>query len=198
MTTRATIRVACRLGISPERLFDAWLAPEVAGKWLFASASRPLAHAEIDARVAGGFRFVESRDDATIEHTGKYLEVARPRRLVFALHAGSQLPVGTRVTVEIVPAARHSHVTVIHENLPADAANRMECRWTGMLYGLGATLAGGNGRPAPVLFRKGPMRGARGRQGILVPAKGRTMSKSSLPQRLQSASNIQGDTRCDS
>ena len=182
--TRTTIRIACRLGISPERLFDAWLTPEVTGNWLFASASRPLAHAEIDARVAGGFRFIESDDGAAIEHTGKYIEIARPRRLVFTLHAGGRLQVTTRVIVEIIPVGRHSHVTVIHENLPAAEANRMECRWTGMLYGLGVSLAGGNGRAAPVLFRKGPMRGARSSHGVLVPARGRPMSKSGLPQRL--------------
>ena len=196
--TRATIRVACRLGLSPERLFEAWLAPGTACKWLFASASRPLAHAEIDARIAGGFRFIEADHGDAIEHTGKYIEIERPRRLVFTLHAGRHLPVATRVIVEIVPVGRHSHVTVIHENLPVEEANRMECRWTGMLYGLGVSLAGRNGRAAPVLFRKGPMRGARSRHAVLAPARDRAMSKSGLPQRLQNAANIQGDTRCDS
>src|SRR2546422_8524707 len=41
------------------RVFGAWLDPEVAGQWLFATASRPMAHAEIDARVEGSFRFMD-------------------------------------------------------------------------------------------------------------------------------------------
>src|SRR5258708_6816799 len=46
----AVIRVARRYAASSARVFDAWLDPEFAGRWLFATASRPLAHVAIDAR----------------------------------------------------------------------------------------------------------------------------------------------------
>src|SRR5688572_32910930 len=51
----ASIRVTRRLSAPAERVFDAWLEPEVAGRWLFATASRPMARVEVDARVGGSF-----------------------------------------------------------------------------------------------------------------------------------------------
>src|SRR5450755_2174570 len=45
------IRVKKRYDAPSRCIFNAWLDPEVAGKWLFATASRPMAHVEIDGRV---------------------------------------------------------------------------------------------------------------------------------------------------
>jgi hypothetical protein len=53
-TQRVTaLRVTRRYGMRPTRVFAAWLDPAVAGRWLFATASRPLAHVQIDGRVEG-------------------------------------------------------------------------------------------------------------------------------------------------
>jgi uncharacterized protein YndB with AHSA1/START domain len=170
-----TIRVACRLAASPERVFDAWLDSRIAALWLFATATQPLTQTAIDARVAGAFRLVDGGNDGTTEYSGEYEEIVRPRRLVFSLQAGGHLPVATRVLVDIRPRARSSYLTVIHENLPPPEAHGMECRWTGMLYGLGVTLAGG--RPTEVRFRKGPIR--------RLAASERPLSKSGQIHRLE-------------
>lgn len=81
----AAIRITRRFSAPPEHVFDAWLDPEVAGRWLFATASRPMTHVEIDARVEGSFCFAEQRDGETIEYTGEYVEIVPHRRLVFTL-----------------------------------------------------------------------------------------------------------------
>jgi uncharacterized protein YndB with AHSA1/START domain len=139
---RAVIRVACPYRASSARVFDAWLDPEVARKWLFATASYPLAHVEIDARVEGSFRFVDRRDGDIAEYTGEYLEIIPHRRLVFTLASGKYPRGDTRVTVEIASRTNSCELTLIHENVPPNCAERMEGRWTGILYGLGVTLAG--------------------------------------------------------
>jgi uncharacterized protein YndB with AHSA1/START domain len=99
----AAIRVTSRFSAPPERVFNAWLDPEVAGKWLFATALRPVAHVEIDARVGGSFRFAERRDGEIIERTGEYIEIVPRRRLVFTLSIEDHPQVITRATVEITP-----------------------------------------------------------------------------------------------
>lgn len=136
----AEIRVRRRFGASAERVFDAWLDPTVAGRWLFATATRPITHVEIDARVAGAFRFAERSEGRLTQHTGEYLEIVPPRRLAFTLVVGNRTV--TRVTVEIEPVRTGCELTLTHAGLPSDRADQSEARWTGILYGLGVTLAG--------------------------------------------------------
>jgi len=145
----AAIRVTRRFSAPPECVFDAWLDPEVAGKWLFATASRPMVRVAIDARVEGSFCFVDRQYGKDLEYTGEYLEISPPRRLVFTLAAEHQPQVLTRVRVEIAPRATGCTLTLTHENVAADYASRTEARWTGMLYGLGETLDASSGRGEP-------------------------------------------------
>lgn len=41
-------------------------------------------HLAVDPRAGGGFSCKLEQDDEVVEHTGKYLEVVRPRRLAFS------------------------------------------------------------------------------------------------------------------
>lgn len=79
---RRTIRVTKRFSVSPERIFDAWLEPKTAGKFLFSTPTGTMVRVEIDARVGGAFRFTDRRDGEDIDHTGTYVEIDRPKRLV--------------------------------------------------------------------------------------------------------------------
>ena len=140
---RAAIRVTRRFRAPPDQVFNAWLDPEIAGEWLFATASHPMARVEIDARVGGSFRFVDQRDGEMTEYTGEYVEIVPHRRLAFSLSVEKCPHVITRVMVEIVPMKNGCALTLTHENLPPDYVSRTEGRWTGILYGLGVTLDSG-------------------------------------------------------
>ena len=143
------IRVTSRFRAAPERVFNAWLDPNVARRWLFATASRPMQHVQIDARIEGSFHIAERRDGNGAGHTGEYVEIVPRRRLVFTLRTEEHPDVRTRVTVEIAALRSGSELTLIHENVPPEHANETEGRWTGILYGLGLTLASRAGRSAP-------------------------------------------------
>jgi uncharacterized protein YndB with AHSA1/START domain len=119
-------------------VFDAWLDPGLAGRWLFATATRPMTDVEIDARVGGRFRLAERRNGESHEHRGRYVEIVPHRRLVFSLRERRRV---TRVTVEITPRQRGCELRLRHENLPPERAQDAAARWSGMLYGLGETLA---------------------------------------------------------
>lgn len=82
MRTQApvTVRVARRFNASAERVFDAWLAPKIAGEWLFATATGRMVRVEIDARVGGRFVFVDRRNGEDVEHLGEYLIGEHPHR----------------------------------------------------------------------------------------------------------------------
>lgn len=137
---RPALRVSRRFLASPQRVFDAWLDPEVAGTWLFATASRPMAKVQIDGRVEGSFCFVERHGGAVIEHTGEYLEITPPRRLVFSLTMERYPHALTRVGVGIAPLKKGCELILTHDNVPAACAEDTALRWTGILYGLGVAL----------------------------------------------------------
>jgi len=136
----SVLRVTRRYGAPSARVFNAWLDPEVAGRWLFATASRSIAHVEIDARVEGSFCFVDRRNGEITEYTGEYVEIVPHRRLVFTLSMEEHPPAITRVMVEIAPLKKGCELKLTHENVPQDRASHIQGRWTGILYGLGVTL----------------------------------------------------------
>jgi len=131
-----TIRVTRRFDASAERVFDAWLDPERAAKFLFAMPGGRIVRAEIDARVGGSYCFVDRRDGDDVEHTGTYLEIDRPCRLVFDFLVPKYSTVATRVTVEIAPLGTGCELTLTHDGVAPDYSIRTEAGWNAMLEGL--------------------------------------------------------------
>jgi uncharacterized protein YndB with AHSA1/START domain len=134
------ICVTQRYDVSPARVFDAWLDAKIAGKWLFATASQPMAHVEIEGRVGGSFRFIDRQAGVPIEYLGQYVDIVPDRRLAFTLSMEPLPDVITRVTVAMAPRAEGCALKLVHENVPRGHAGYVEGRWTGILYGLGVTL----------------------------------------------------------
>jgi uncharacterized protein YndB with AHSA1/START domain len=135
------VKVTHHFNASPERVFDAWLDPETAGKWLFATPTGQMVRVEIDARVGGRFVIVDRRNGEDVEHTGEYLEIDRPRRLVFTFGVPKYSPLFTKVTIEIEPAASGCDLTLTNEDVPAEYLSSNEKGWTGILVGLAESLA---------------------------------------------------------
>ena len=80
-----TITASRHYDASAEQIFDAWLNPKLAGKFLFATPTGQMKRVEIDASVGGKFLIVENRNGTDAEHFGEYREITRPKRLVFSL-----------------------------------------------------------------------------------------------------------------
>jgi uncharacterized protein YndB with AHSA1/START domain len=135
-----SIRIVRRFDAPVERVFEAWLAPDIARRWLFATAARPMAHVDIDRRVAGSFRFTDHCDGRSRDHSGNYLEIVPHRRLAFTLRTDDAPHVFTRVSGDIAALKRGCTVTLAHTNVPVRRAIYTRQRWTGILYGLGVTL----------------------------------------------------------
>jgi uncharacterized protein YndB with AHSA1/START domain len=136
-----TVRVTRRFEHSAERVFDAWLDPERAGRWLFATPEGKMVRAEIDARVGGSFCFVDRRDGKDVEHVGTYLEIDRPRRLVFTFAVPTYDPAVTRVIIEIVPAGRGCELTLVNEGVLPEWVRQTEEGWGKLLEALEATIS---------------------------------------------------------
>nr|WP_216618451.1 SRPBCC family protein [Corallococcus carmarthensis] len=128
---------------SAERVFDAWLHPAKARSWLFVTApDKPLVRAEINARVGGRFCFADLRDGEEVEHVGEYLELDRPRRLVFTFGVPKYSQAYDRVTVDIVPDGEGCVLTLTHEMGPDGEKwkDSTQKGWTTLLGGLDTWL----------------------------------------------------------
>ena len=98
------VRVTRRFDFPAEQVFDAFLNPAQAQRFLFATDTGHMVRVEVDARVGGRFVFVDRRDGEDVEHTGQYLEIDRPRRLVFTFGVPKYDPRADVVTIEITAA----------------------------------------------------------------------------------------------
>jgi uncharacterized protein YndB with AHSA1/START domain len=141
MADPIVVRVERHIGAPPEEVFDAWLDADAVGRWLFATPDGVMEKVEIDPRVGGKFLIVERRDGEPAEHFGEYLEIDRPRRLVFTFAAMRDAGY-TRVEIAIVPEGDGSRITLIHEMDAewADYEARTRQGWTKILDGLADAL----------------------------------------------------------
>lgn len=141
MADPIVVTVERHIDAPPETVFDAWLDADSVGQWLFATPDGVMEKVEIDPRVGGKFLIVERRGDALAEHFGEYLEIDRPRRLVFAFAAMREAGY-TKVAVTIAPEGEGSRVTLVHEMDPqwADYEAKTRQGWTKILDGLAHSL----------------------------------------------------------
>jgi len=141
------IRVSRRYAVPAERVFDAWLDVEKARRFLFATSKGQMVRAEIDARIGGAFNFTDRRDGVDAEHIGEYLEIDRPRRLVFTFHTERGSTDLSRVSIDIVARGAGCELTLTHEIDPkwADYKDRTQAGWTTILEGLATTLGSSTG-----------------------------------------------------
>lgn len=136
-----TVRVSRRFAHPPEAVFDAWLDPALAGKFLFATPTGVMKAVEIDSRVGGRFNIVETRDGQDAPHVGEYLEIDRPWRLVFTF--GDEVAFSaTTVTVEITATADGCELTLTHVGVLETWVAQTNAGWTGILETLDRALSG--------------------------------------------------------
>jgi uncharacterized protein YndB with AHSA1/START domain len=140
MSGKVTLRVTHRFAAKPERVFDAWLDPKTACKWLFATPTGTITRCDIDARVGGKFSIVR-QEGMEIDHVGEYHEIDRPRRLVFTFGVPKFSAEMTRVIIEIVANDTGCELTLTHEGVLPDYGERTKEGWATILCNLEKSLA---------------------------------------------------------
>jgi uncharacterized protein YndB with AHSA1/START domain len=134
-----TIRISRRYDFPIARVFDAWLDPAKAGQFLFVTPTGKMVRVEIDARVGGMFNFTR-RDGEDVEHVGTYLEIDRPRRLVFTFSVPKYSAQTTRVSIDLKPLQTGCELTLTHEGVLPEWLDRGREGWGKILEGLSARL----------------------------------------------------------
>jgi uncharacterized protein YndB with AHSA1/START domain len=101
----AIVTVGRTIAAAPEQAFDAWLDPDRARKFLFATPAGEIVRCDIDARVGGSFLITDRRADGDADHHGRFEAIDRPRRLIFLFRGpGTEPDEWSRVTVDFAAA----------------------------------------------------------------------------------------------
>ncbi|TWT02531.1 SRPBCC domain-containing protein [Planomicrobium sp. CPCC 101079] len=82
VTSSVMISMARRFEVRPERVFEAWVKPELMKKWLFTSEATNKA-VNNELRVGGKWEIVDQREGVEYRAAGEYQEVREPHKLVF-------------------------------------------------------------------------------------------------------------------
>lgn len=139
MSAPVVLTVRRAFAAPPERVFDAWLDPAQARRFLFATSDGEMQTVEIDARVGGRALIVERRPQGDAGHRLQYEVIERPARLVF-LFAADPAEEGewTRVSIDIAATETGCTLTLTHEMDPQWAAYEDQTRrgWRMILDGL--------------------------------------------------------------
>lgn len=147
MTAAAPLRLAATYAAPATRVFAAWLDPGFASRWLFATATRPVARVELEARVGGRFCLVERDRGRERVWRGAYVAIDPFSRLAFTLELDGATPAVTRVEVTLADTNGACELQLVHDDLPRAQRAPLHQRWAGMLYGLGTLLDAGGDIP---------------------------------------------------
>ena len=125
----------------PEKVFDAWLDPGTARRFLFATPTGEMVKANLDPRVGGRFEFVDRRPEhGDVSHVGEYVKIDRPRRLVFTFAVPQYDPEVTTVALDFEPVDGGCKVTLSHTDVLPEWRDQTVQGWTMILASLEAAL----------------------------------------------------------
>jgi uncharacterized protein YndB with AHSA1/START domain len=154
MSTTNIVRVQRAYACAAENVYDAWLEPDTARQFFFATPPRgEVVRCEIEPGVNGSFTIVDRRaleGDSSVmdmEHCGRFLQLDRPRRIAFSFSLPQFQDTPTTVIIDIEPQGDGCELTLRHDLGPGDDARDMmapaEAGWTQMLANLEQALKQG-------------------------------------------------------
>lgn len=144
--TDLTVKVDKTINAGIEKVFDAWLDPAMLSRFILPDPSMPPPEVENDPREGGRFSIVMQVGDDKLPHTGSYLTIDRPNRLVFSWESAyspddSQVSLNFTAVDDATTRVELEHVKFLHEEARADH----EGGWGNILDKLAAVARAGIG-----------------------------------------------------
>jgi uncharacterized protein YndB with AHSA1/START domain len=151
-TQQAVVRLQRTISAPPERVYRAWLEPELLQCWM-APESMQVARVEVDERIGGHYRIWHKNADRAVGgFECELLELVPPERIVWrwgfvgpARTDGGTFDSRLTVTLRDAPGVG-TELTLVHEHLDAlgrampEVAEGVEPGWAAVLDKLAKTV----------------------------------------------------------
>jgi uncharacterized protein YndB with AHSA1/START domain len=136
-----TLSVKKTINASTEDVFDAWLDPGLLAQFILPMPGMPQPQVENDPVQGGNFTIIMQVGDNKIPHTGQYLEIDRPHKLVFSWESPFSLEAST-VTINFSATDNGATVVeLIHVRfIDEEARSNHEGGWVNILEMLDEAL----------------------------------------------------------
>jgi uncharacterized protein YndB with AHSA1/START domain len=136
-----TIEIRRRLPAPVADVFKWWTEADRLREWMSPVGT---VEAQVDLRVGGALRIVMRGEGTVIEHSGEYLQIDPPRRLVFTWVSPFTGAEPSLVTLELEPdGADATQLLLVHSRLPESVARSHQDGWGTMLDRLSGQLRTG-------------------------------------------------------
>ncbi|TGK49445.1 SRPBCC domain-containing protein [Leptospira kanakyensis] len=147
---RKILKVEKRISADPTKLFRAWLNAKDFSLWFLSGEGIGIESVTMDPRPGGRFLINMELDGKILPHSGEYITIDEPHKLVFTWrsHATENRDTLVTVTFEEEKDSKHETkksskqktttlVTLIHEDLSSDLQIKMHNHgWTSILDSL--------------------------------------------------------------
>ena len=141
MTLDLALKVTRTIPAPPERVFDAWLTPEIMTRFLHGHPDHSVTSADSDPKVGGAFRVLMNNGEKDLPHWGEYRIIDRPKRLEFTWNSAHASP-DSIVTLDFRPVDGGTELTLTHDRFPDEGTrDAHEKGWTCILEQLERALA---------------------------------------------------------
>lgn len=142
MTDTATeLHLECTrfIAATPEKLFDAWLDPDMLSRFMRPGENMSVPEATTDPKVGGRFMILMRVGDQDMPHAGTYKTIDRPNRLAFTWESPASPIENSTVTIDFEKAEGGTNVRLAHLRFPSEESrDNHKGGWTRILE----TLAG--------------------------------------------------------
>jgi uncharacterized protein YndB with AHSA1/START domain len=128
MKLPVTATVTGLFSVPAERVFDAFLDTKMIGRFMFGPEIRDeeIVSLQNEPWVGGSFSYVVRRQGKTFDHTGEYVEIGRPNRLIFTWTVKEDSTNNqSRIVIGIAPIIDGCELTLSHE-MPHGQENFVE------------------------------------------------------------------------
>lgn len=116
--TELTVQLSKTIHAPIEKVFDAWLDPQILSSFMLPMPGMQRPEVEIDATPGGRFTIQMHVGEEAIPHSGEYLEISRPDRLVFSWESPFSTD-GSTVTLSFSALEdKKTRVDLLHQRFP--------------------------------------------------------------------------------